>query len=87
MSVKPCLNLCWRRWLKPNRNHVYDFIPTESLISKVSLLAGPINFNDVLRNELYEVELLNSRPKFIPFIDVTSNESILEKFRYARSNI
>ena len=25
MSLKPCLSLCSRSWLKPNRNIVYNF--------------------------------------------------------------
>ena len=56
MSLKPCLNLCSRWWLKPNRNLVNNFIPIDSLVLKVFLLAG-LSLNNILQNRLYKVEL------------------------------
>ena len=37
MSLKPLLNLCSRRPLKPDHNLFNNFIPTESLMLKVFL--------------------------------------------------
>ena len=49
MSLKPCLNLCPRRWLKPNLSLVNIFIPSGSLILNIFLSTGLINFNNALR--------------------------------------
>ena len=42
---------------KPKRNLVNNLTPTESLMFNVFLLTGLINFYNVLRNKLYEVQL------------------------------
>ena len=51
MSLIPCLNLCSRRWQKPNRNIVSNFISTKSFTLKVFFWAVLINFNNVLLNK------------------------------------
>ena len=61
MFLKSCLNFCPVRVLKPNCNLGNNYIPTESLILKVFFLTGLINFNNVIQNHLYEVELRMSR--------------------------
>ena len=57
MSLKPGLNLCSRRQLKPILNLVNNLTATESLILNVFLRVGLIKLNNVLRNSLYKVEL------------------------------
>ena len=57
MSLMPCLNLCSRMWLKPNRNLVNNFIWNESLILRLFLWKG---LHNVLRSRLYEIELVIS---------------------------
>ena len=49
MSLKLRLDLYSRRWLKPNLSLVNIFIPNESLISKIFLLTGLIDFNNALQ--------------------------------------
>ena len=43
VSLKPCLNLCSLRWLKPRQNLVNSFIPFWLKISKILLGEGLIN--------------------------------------------
>ena len=81
MSLKSCLNLCSRRWLKPNCNLVNNFICTESLTLKVFLWMCLINFNNILRNRLYQVELRISGSKL--FYSCMT----FEIFRFARDHI
>ena len=47
--LKPFLNFCSRRWLKPNLSLVNIVIPNESLILKTFLSIGLVNFNNSLR--------------------------------------
>ena len=57
MSLKPCLNLCSWRWLKPNLTLVNIFIPNGSLILKIFLSTGVINLNKALRKTWWLLEL------------------------------
>ena len=48
--LKLRLNLCSRKWLKPNLSLVNILIPNGSLILKVFFSAGLINFDNALQN-------------------------------------
>ena len=48
VSLKPFLNFSSRRWLKPNLSLVNIVIPNGSLILKIFLSIGLVNFNNEL---------------------------------------
>ena len=61
VSLKPCLNFCLLRWLKPRRNLVNCFIPYGLYISKILLDEGLINSKSLFLKILIFSELLSFR--------------------------
>ena len=61
VSLKPCLNFCLLRWLKPRHNLVNYFIPYGLYISKILLDEGLINSKSLFLKILIFSELLSFR--------------------------
>ena len=61
VSLKPCLNLCSMRWLKPRRNLVNRFIPYGLQMSKILFGEGLINPKSLFSKILIFSEFITSR--------------------------
>ena len=61
LSLKPCLNLCSLRWLKPRRNLVNSFMLYGLQISKMLFGKGLINPKSRFSKILIFSEFLTSR--------------------------
>ena len=61
VSLKPCLNLCSLRWLKPRRNLVNSFISYALKISKILLGKGLINSKSLFFKIIIFSEFLSPR--------------------------
>ena len=56
VTLKPCLNLWSRRWRKTNFSFVNIFIPNGTLILKIFISTGIINFINALQKKLWLLE-------------------------------
>ena len=66
VCLKPYLNLCSQRWLKCIVN---IFIPIGSLILKIFLSTGLLNFSIASQKNVIIIRTANVWIKFIPFIN------------------
>ena len=69
VCLKPYLNLCSQRWLKCNLSIVNIFIPIGSLILKIFLSTGLLNFSIASQKNIIIIRAANVWIKFIPFIN------------------
>ena len=77
MSLKPCINLCLLRWLKPRCNLVDSFIAYGLKILKILLGEGLVNSKSLLLKILLFSEFLTSRLSF--FIQLLKREKRVSK--------